>query len=200
MKNLVEFSPKELQLLEDKEILLAKKIILGKCEDLLGLLHLNLQDDLRKIDRDFPSYLLKNPGKLSRGENYHSFPYRLLDFPAFFQKTDWVFYRTIIIWGHYISFNFMAQGFALNPCLLKLKNLVDATGKGIHVTKGTDPWRWIPSEEEEVLIDGLSVEKLEEIIRSSGFLKLSVYLPLSEYSKVPELGTAYWQLFREIFF
>ena len=200
MKNLVEFSQKELHLLEDKEILLAKKVILEKCEDLLGLLHLNLQDDLRKIDHDFPSYVLKNPGKLSRGENYHSFPYRLLDFPAFFQKSDWVFYRTLILWGHHISFHFIAQGNPLEQCLANLEKLGIAYGKEIYLAKGSDPWEWIPKKGEDVSIDDLSIDEFREIVRASGFLKLSVYLPLAEYPKVPDLGTAYWQLFREIFF
>ncbi|MEM6628953.1 MAG: hypothetical protein AAF694_04740 [Bacteroidota bacterium] len=200
MKDKVEFSPKELHLLEDRETLLLKKAILEKLEDLLGLLHLNLQDDLRKIDINFPSYMLKNPGKLSRGENYHYFPYRLLDFPAFFQKTDWVFYRTIIIWGHHISFNFMAQGDPLKQCLDKLVEIERARGHSIRIAKGKDPWIWVPEEGDEEAIDDLSIQGLRERIHSSGFLKLSAYLPLGEYHQVPEVGTRYWQLFREIFF
>jgi len=106
-KDKLEFTPKEFRLLSDQEILPLKQAILKKLEVLLDLLHTDLRKEVSPHAGDLPDFLLVNPGKLSRGDNYQAFAYRILDYPAFFQKQDWLFFRTLILWGHPVGFHFM---------------------------------------------------------------------------------------------
>ena len=196
----VSFTPKELELLEDKEILPLKKLILDKLELLLSQLHVELKDEVENNGKNLPSYLLQNPGKISRGENFRSFSYRLLDYPSFFQKNDWLSFRTLVLWGHHISYHLMIKGEPLDELLAspKLKLWLGESSMDIRVCQIKDPWNWIPTQEDEMPIKVFNPEELGDVARSLGFLKMSRYIPLYEYNKLVEEGNATWKYWQKL--
>ncbi len=196
----ISFTPKELALLADKEILPLKKLILDKLEVILTQLHVELKEEVGKNGVELPTYLLSNPGKISRGENFRSFSYRLLDYPSFFQKHDWLFYRSLVLWGHHISYHLMIKGEPLDELLSskKLRHWIGESSVDIRVCLKEDPWNWIPAQEDEKPIETFEPGELEDVARSLGFLKMSRYLPLPDYDKLVEEGIATWKLWQKL--
>ena len=194
------FSSKELELLTDKEFPPLKQKILAKLEVLLGLLHKHLKTEVNSLSQSLPGYLLQNPGKISRGENFRSYAYRVLDYPSFFQKTNWLFFRTQVMWGHHISYHLLVSGKPLEDLLASddFYVAIKQLEKNIKIGIGEDPWDWLPQAQHEVFVKEMEREELEKVARSLGFLKLSHYLPLAAYKDLVSEGLASWNEYQKL--
>ena len=84
----IQFSPAEMELLCNKDIILTKNKVLGKIKRMFETLQEQCQ-----------TYILKQPAlaqheafsfhpKISKGENYLGLPYLILDYPRCFQQQN----------------------------------------------------------------------------------------------------------------
>ena len=196
----ITFSPKELELLTDKEFPPLKQKILSKLEVLLGLLHKHLKKEVDSLAEPLPDYLRHNPGKISRGENFRSYAYRVLDYPSFFQKTNWLFFRTQIMWGHHISYHLLVSGEPLERLLASdsFPSALHQVERNIMMCIGDDPWDWLPKKEDEILVKNMESTEMIKMAQSLGFLKLSRYLPLTAYEELVPEGLATWDEYQKL--
>mgnify|MGYP001825032187 CR=1 FL=1 len=177
--------PKALELLENKEVLLAKKAALEQITALLVLARHEIEQKLED-HCPFPQEILEASGKVSRGENYQELPYQVLDFPAFFSLDDIFAFRTMFWWGHFFSTTLHLQGKYLELYRDKMaENISLLVSEEVFICTNETPWEYHYRPDNYA---PLSEEHLS-LIKNAPFIKLSKYLPLSDYVAVPAFAT-----------
>jgi hypothetical protein len=178
-----KLSDHELQILQDQELMITKNRILTKVEELLQNTRTELNEFIRQngpwdihwIDGSLT-------GKISKGEHYEEMPYRILDFPRFIQDKDFVLYRTMVWWGHTISFTLHANGTIVQKIANHIEKNDDCLG-GLngYICINKDPWQHHFRSDNYVLVSGMDRQEISAMIRSNQFVKLSTRIPLEQY-------------------
>lgn len=107
MQNQFLLTEFETELMGNAEVMLAKKRIMQKVVGLFA----SLSEDYVSVDRiSSISKVNVNSPKISRGENYLSLPYVMLDYPRIFSKKDTFAIRTFFWWGQHISIHLHLSG------------------------------------------------------------------------------------------
>jgi hypothetical protein len=96
----VTLSPKERELVLNRDWILTKNDIIGKVYTLFG----NLSEIYRETLFRYPHLLTDDPGfrspKIARGEQYKGLPWVMLDHPRYFSGKDHFAIRTLFWWGN----------------------------------------------------------------------------------------------------
>ncbi|MDE3252719.1 MAG: hypothetical protein KGO92_07915, partial [Bacteroidota bacterium] len=96
----VTLSPKELELVLNRDWILTKNDIIGKVYALFG----DLSEKYRERLSQHPRLLTDDPGfrspKIARGEQYRGLPWVMLDHPRFFSGKDHFAIRSLFWWGN----------------------------------------------------------------------------------------------------
>ncbi|MBK7964300.1 MAG: hypothetical protein IPK10_02595 [Bacteroidetes bacterium] len=106
----VKFEKEELDLLIRPEFFLMKKRLEVKINDLLTLCIPVIQEELERNSSVIPQNSLDSTPKISRGENYLSFPWQILDYPRLFGKQHAFALRTLCWFGNGISVSLYLSG------------------------------------------------------------------------------------------
>lgn len=106
----VKFEKEELELLTQPEFFLMKKRLGVKINDLLTQCIPVIQHELERNSSILPQNLIDSNPKISRGENYLSFPWQILDYPRIFGKEDTFALRTLCWFGNGISLSLLLGG------------------------------------------------------------------------------------------
>lgn len=191
----LQISPVELKVLTNSDLMLTKGIALKKVDQLLGETRQELKKVVRQSDFQWPGAIAGSTGKISRGENYKLLPFRVLDYPAHFSKTDIFALRTMFWWGNFFSVTLHLQGEPLaqyrDQLLNNFKLLLD---QNIYIAVGTSPWQYHYDTNNYLL---LQTEHIS-IIEHGNFVKLSKKIPIQEYNKLPSFAAGYleqlWQV------
>ena len=111
MENLkVKFEKDELVILTQPEFFLTKKRLGVKINDLLSQCIPLIQEKLEENSSHFPLNIINSQPKISRGENYLSFPWHILDYPRDFGKEDIFALRTLCWFGNGFSLSLHLSG------------------------------------------------------------------------------------------
>jgi len=187
----IQFSAKELRLINDTSFLLSKRVITEKTCNLLHGLKETLAASPIHRTFPFPAGTDFHQGKITRGENLKGLPYLVLDFPRLFEQDNIFAFRTMFWWGNYFSFTLHLKGKALKqfgePLL---KNLSKQKKKDLLVYLGEDEWEHDLSNEGYVPYS----KELNEIIQKQGFLKLSRKIAVSDFEKLNTEGLKTYNL------
>jgi len=189
----VELSDKELDLLLDSEVLPLKRQICEKIEQILLHLKERLSEEILKNEEQLPDFLWKQGGRISRGDNYRSYAYRVLDCPAYFDRRDWFTFRTVVMWGHHSGFHLILHGRFKEVYQDSVVNMLRENSEDLFLTVSDSPWEWIPNTEDHIKLDGTDIGKLEQVVGKQPFIKLSYYIPLERYAEIPDIGVAQWK-------
>lgn len=190
------FSQDEMDLLNDPSFLLKKRAIQEKVLQKLDGVRSTIVKNEPPIlkEKVWPS--LK--GKVSRGENYRSLPYYVLDCPAFFQKGSILAVRTMVWWGHEISCTLHIQGEALTtyrPAILKnLKLIPDDLYIGIN----KDPWEYHFGNDNYYQKAERSVSDWEKFLKEHHFIKISSLYPIEKITELDKLVPLNVQLYSQL--
>lgn len=177
-------SKKEWNYLQDQDFLLTKckiqETIHQSLQEVRDTLKLYLLDE----SYHFPSFVDTKMGKISKGENYQSLPYLVLDFPKGFQKQDIWTFRTMVWWGNEISTSLLLKGDALKYISLNYQRLFVIPN--LYLGVNTSPWEYY-FEEDNLMPIQFFKGNLDQYIEKIGYLKLSFKHPLSSLEQLPKL-------------
>lgn len=122
--------------------------------------------------------------KITKGEQYKSVPYMVVDCPQIKGPEIDLVLRTMFWWGHYISCNLIVQ-------TARLEHGQDYMAiKQLHKTRiltGNDLWEQDLDSSEFSKCSALSDAEIEQLIQSHTYLKLSRKIPLRKHARLPEL-------------
>lgn len=182
----VTLSPKELELVNNADWILTKNLIIQKVYELFGAVGNSYQDDLFKHASFAGTEILAPAPKISRGEQYKSLPYVMLDYPRCFTENDFFAIRSFFWWGNHCSIHLVLKGKFLAQYGASIDNYFQLYGKYGAETKdwfigtGLDPWQHHFNKDNYIPIadwNGYSVTMLP-------FLKLAKKIPLEEWDDI----------------
>lgn len=177
----VQFSPEELELAENAEVILTKNRIIKKSIATFA----SLADDYRTIAakhrEQLPSEMFELSPKVSRGEQYLELPYVMLDYPRLFSKEDVFAIRSFFWWGNYFSLTLHLKGVYKAKFAGRIKEQIETLRENNYwIGVSNDEWVHDVEEQHYVSLKEGGVRKLEDAIVSESFLKLVVKWPLQK--------------------
>ena len=187
----MQLTEKELLILQDTDFLLTKATVLEKINELLEHTRNDLKSSIEISNFSFPDGTDLLNGKISKGENYKSLPYMVLDYPTLFSKKSTFAYRTMFWWGNFFSATLHLEGIALNYYRNSLtKNLDKLLENGIYICVGETPWQYHYNEDNYSLLN----HEHSEFITNSRFIKLSKKIELKKWIDVPNFSENFFVL------
>ena len=181
---------RELELINEVELFQEKPKILLKVERRLEELRDHLAPELKKWAACFPPTADLEKGQIARGENHNGFPYRSLDLPQYFTKSEMFTYRTLFWWGHYLGFSLILKGEKLEEYARNIaERYRQENAEGIYLCLAPTPWEWEVIPENFNTLTDLGAEEIVAQITQSGFAKLLRYYPVA----APDFPTLNWQ-------
>ncbi len=185
------FTPEESRCIADSSFLLTKAEVIRKIDRLLAETRDHLRDICLDQGRSWPSNVDISTGKISRGENYQSLPYMVLDFPCFFSRDDIFSLRTMFWWANFFSCTLHLQGTFLNTWRPLIRRNIDVLSANyLFISVGPTPWEYHYDEDNYAR---LSQDHLS-LVESASFIKLSRRIPLNEVESVKEKTGDFWKL------
>jgi len=106
----IHLSKLEKELVQNKEWIFTKQLIIEKVYKLFGELHEVYKQISENEKKILPDFFQITGGKISKGENYEGLPYVMLDYPSFFSKENIFSIRTMFWWGNFFSITLHISG------------------------------------------------------------------------------------------
>ncbi|MEO0896601.1 MAG: hypothetical protein AAFY71_09400 [Bacteroidota bacterium] len=178
----MEFTASELVKFTDKEFFPAKIRICQQVEAELASLLERMKAWVGENKFQVLPGLSKSHGKISRGENYHSYPYRVLDYPNLINKDNLFILRSMFLWGDSFSFHLILSGTYMDEYRDDFVNN-RASFEGWSLAVHDDPWKWFAKEEGWKDFANLEEMELQSFLKQRAFFKISCFLDLREYEE-----------------
>lgn len=190
MTEQIYFNQKEVDYINNSDFLLTKRKITEKIFGLLSNVQEAMIPALHLYKDVIPEEVLAISGKISRGENYESLPYLILDYPRYFKKEHVFAIRTMFWWGNYCSITLQLQGDYLEKYKCNIiPNLGTLRASGsYYICINETPWEYHFQDNNYVLLNSLSDKQIEDIIRSKEFLKISARVDFSQMLKLDNIA------------
>jgi len=190
-----ELTNEDLLLLNDPDFLLRKVRIIKKIEKLFEETRFTIKSFLVENNFNLPKQIYLKTGKISKGENYKSLPYLVLDYPSLFTNEDTFAYRTMFWWGNFFSCTFHLQGKSLANYRSNLfNNFKKLLGKNIYICVGETPWEYHYEKENYVLLNNSH----KQFFNECDFLKLSKKVELKDWESLPIFSTEFFKQLLEV--
>ena len=196
----MELEEQELAILEDENFLPMKAKVCLKVEGLLAELHTDLIELMSGYEPTEWPKIRQSKGKISRGENYHHYAYRVLDYPNVLTKDDMFLFRSMMLWGDAYSFHFILAGKYLEAFQDKLIGALYKLPKETLLATHDDPWIWHSSAPNWKGLGDLGTKGLKDEMKKRKFMKLSHFLNLKEYSQARERSREILERYLDILF
>jgi hypothetical protein len=192
---LAELSLKQLVLIQNGEILITKKQALANIEQLM----LQCIPRLRSIVES--AHLITKPAqpdfKLSRGDNYHDLPYRVLDYPRQFTQDNIFAGRIIFLWAGSFSVQFHLAGEALLRIHTeRVLQILKDNDRSWNVGVNDDPWQHHFTPDNYQVLYEASTEQIKAVL-AKPYLKLAKKIPLTDYKNLEDFAVNTYQVFFE---
>ncbi len=179
----IHLSKIERELIKNSEWILTKHAIIKKIYDIFGSLH-ESYNQLANKEKNFLTTLSNNAGKISKGENYESLPYVIMDYPSLFAKEKIVAVRTMFWWANFFSITLHVAGdaFKIKDDFVLNKNFLENNNFYICINKS----QWQHGFEPSNYIHACELtEDLFSKIRKKDFLKISKKIEINKWDEMP---------------
>ena len=140
----------------------------------------------KNISADFSELKTVVP-KISRGEQYLSLPYIILDYPSVFEKDNIFALRTMFWWGNFISVTLHLSGKYKEALAKNILRKLKANPDGIFICINENQWQHHFGPDNYIEAAKITNYKYGKINVHARFLKLSVKLDLLQWNEMPAL-------------
>lgn len=183
MSTKIEFSLDEFSLLSDPDIMLKKKLIQSKIYTILEETQTQISNVLVNFEDSLP--ISFSHAKISKGENYLSLPFMILDYPSVFSKKNIFAFRTMFYWGNFFSNTLHLQGDYLEKVRQQLyAGSALLINSNTYISTGETPWHYHFETDNYMPLTQENCDKL----LSDKFVKLSTKIELNNWQKLPDLS------------
>lgn len=123
--------------------------------------------------------------KISKGENYKSFPYVLMDYPAFFGKENIFAVRTMFWWGHFFTITLHLKGsYKDKYAPLIFKNL--QLENDVYLAVGDEEWEHHFEENNFVVFSSISND-VKQSVAEKPFFKIAIKYELHHWNMMQSI-------------
>jgi len=195
----IQFSPAEMELMNNSELILTKNKVLYKVKCMLEALQEEMTETIFKSGLFTADSLFDATPKISRGENYLGLPYLVLDYPRQFDSQNIFAIRTMFWWGHFFSVTLHTSGSFKESIIPKIKDSYKTLAKnGFFVGINEDPWQHHFEEDNYIAIRSLEEEKFRSFCNEYDHLKIAAQFPLWDANFVTDDLLESWKILVEI--
>ncbi len=186
----MEITKEELQTLQNHEFLKTKFHLSKSITEELQKIGNEMVSEIKSLEPShiFNSFVKPSP-KVSRGENYQSLPYFMLDYPRHFKETETIAVRNMILWGQFISCTLQLSGGFKKKFeeIISQKLLNFSQLDQWYICVNTTPWEHHFLRDNFLPINELNMESLNKIFRNMNFIKLTTRHDISEITNLSEI-------------
>ena len=178
----ITLSAQEKQLIGNSEWILIKHAVINKVIELLNNMLVHFKQTVETGMHFLPAELRTAAPKISKGENYLSLPYVILDYPKFFYKKDVFAIRTMFWWGNFISCTLHLGG---RYKILFQENIIKNINKkildGLYLCINENEWQHHFGEDNYKSILAFTNDEIELLIKKQPFIKIALKYNLEEW-------------------
>ena len=190
--NSIPLTQNEIKTLANKDFFVIKQSVTNKIQQQFHFLKDKLRSEVEGCKINIPKEAIVNNGRIFRGENYLGYPYIMLDYPRFFDKSQVFSFRNMCWWGNHFSFTLHLSGQFLDCFRENIKrNIMDIKGKEFYYCVNTNPWEYHYELDNYQKIDdllSLSPDEFKMNILKRDFIKLSRKIDISCWDEVLTIG------------
>ena len=180
-------SDEELQLVNNPDWILTKRIIIEKVNQFLGALSENQKAVIENEKNWLPLAVVQSTAKISKGENYLQLPYLLLDYPRCFDGENIFAVRTMFWWGNYFSITLQLSGIYKQMFQKKIVEYPDLAKQHFFICINENQWHHHFEADNYIAVKQLANKDLQDIILKKQFVKLSLNFSLRQWNDIPAL-------------
>jgi hypothetical protein len=123
--------------------------------------------------------------KISKGENYQSLPYVILDFPAVFGKQNIFALRTMFWWGKFVTITLHLSGKYADNLRQRITEKLQADPAGIFICVNSSQWEHHLEPDNYSPAAAIPADALRQILQNPVFIKLALRYELEEWNGLP---------------
>ena len=138
-----------------------------------------LHSDMRALTSAVP--------KITKGENYQSLPYVILDYPSIFNKEDIFALRTMFWWGNFVSITLQLAGKYKNMLADKIIAGVGQDPSRLFICINEDQWAHHFEPANYIRATDMTYAETKAVLQQSGFIKLALKFELETWNDMPSL-------------
>ncbi|MEO6732817.1 MAG: hypothetical protein ABIN01_16460 [Ferruginibacter sp.] len=185
-KTKISLSSNELELVNNKEWILTKQIIIEKTTRFFSSLSISMEEYIHQKKGNLPVEVTKSNAKISRGENYKGLPYVMLDYPRHFNKESTLAIRTLFWWGNFFSINLQLAGACKERAMPALKaGLLALQQNDYWICVNEDPWQHHFEEDNFKLLKTYNAASFATLLSSKPFIKIAKRISLQQWDDAP---------------
>ncbi len=190
-KSTIKLTKKEFDFINSKEYPISKRAVIQKICLQFDELGPALLENLIPINPKAAAELQNSSFKTTRGENYQSLPYVVLDYPKIKQKDFTILCRTMFWWGKYVSLNVFLKADEFD--IKKIANaLMQTSIKKIKLYDGKDIWQQNLNDKHFIKLSNLNEEELYSILKKQLYLKLSLKVRFDKLDKLNDRAVNFY--------
>ncbi len=186
-KTKLMFSDGELRFVKDTSWVLTKHKIIQTVYELLNEQVPVIKEEWRTVLNGEIEPLSGAVPKISKGENYQSFPYVILDYPAVFGKQNIFAIRTMFWWGNFVSITLHLSGNYADHLGQRITERLQEDPAGIYVCVNNSQWEHHLEADNYILAAEIPANDLRRILQNPVFIKLALRYELDEWNRLPVL-------------
>lgn len=172
----------ELAVLANREFLLLKNSLTEKIIAHLSDIERGLHHQIKDLDFAFPEGTFLKAGKISKGEQYRSLPYFILDYPRLFTQKEVFAFRSMLWWGNEFSCTLHLRGSFLESHKTQIIDNIFGE-RSLYICVKDHPWEYHFEKDNYLKVSTLTKEELSGYVLQKEFLKISDYLPVTEWEQ-----------------
>ncbi|MEO7045660.1 MAG: hypothetical protein ABI091_10175 [Ferruginibacter sp.] len=195
-KTKITLSDAELAIVQETEWILTKqniiKAVYNLFEDRITSIKISVLDN---SELKLPEILSAVP-KINKGENYHNFPYVIMDYPAVFSKENIFALRTMFWWGNFFSVTLHLSGKYQLLFANNIQRNLKQNGTDFFVCINDNAWQHHFDPENFIAVKELREAELQGIINKP-FFKIALKYSLQQWNSMPQLlEDAYYKVLK----
>src|SRR5690606_23851576 len=146
-----------------------------------------------------PAEVLRQGGKISRGENYLGLPWIVLDYPRCFSRTHIFAIRTLFWWGRFFSTTLHLSGDWQQQHLPKLtRAFTELQDNNLSISYSGDEWVHDITSAAYTPLRKLTQTDFEKIVRESAFIKIAASAGIGDIENATEILMQQFRFFLSI--
>jgi hypothetical protein len=197
----IQFSPAEMELMNNAGIILTKNRVLQKIRLVLEGIQQEMEHLVYQESTYRRSEFFQVSPKISKGENYQGLPYLVLDYPRYFDSVNIFVIRTLFWWGNTFSSTLHLSGDQKEAFLPVIEQGYDLLKEQqFSIGLNEDPWQHHFEEDNYRPIADIDKESFIRYCRQYDHLKIAKQWPLWDVHYVNEDLVESWRLFLKLCF
>lgn len=180
-------SAEELQLVNNTQWILTKRVIIDKVNLLFGNLSVVFKNHVTANDFFLQPAIVQSTPKIAKGENYLQLPYVLLDYPRCFDKENIFTIRTMFWWGNFFSITLHLSGKYKQTFETALqKNIQTLVEHDFYVCINEEEWQHHFKADNYMPVNKFTLDEINSITQRR-FIKAAIKFPLEKWDTMPSL-------------